>query len=76
MNLKAAAVIAGLRGTEIARRFGVSNGQVSKWLNRLAQVPDKNKAEFAAMLGIKVEDLLPPADNRARSDETESVSGD
>lgn len=59
MNLKAAAVIAEVKGLDIARRFDVTPGTVSKWLSRQLPIPDRHKADFAAMLRIRIDDLLP-----------------
>lgn len=59
MNLKARAIDENLKGIELAQRFNVSTQTVSKWLNRKAPVPDRHKAEFAALLKVRVEDLLP-----------------
>ena len=59
MNLKAAAIIANVRGSDLASRFGVSPGTISKWLARRTPVPDRIKAEFAKMIGVEVCDLLP-----------------
>jgi transcriptional regulator with XRE-family HTH domain len=59
-NLKAASVEAGLTGVVLAARFRVSPQTISKWLNRRVPVPDKRKKEFAAVIGVDIEDLLPP----------------
>lgn len=68
MNLKAAAVIADVKGRDIACRFGVTAGTASKWLNRGLPVPDRHKAEFAAMIGVMVDDLLPEPIEAAPTD--------
>ena len=59
MNLRASAITAGVRGRDLAARFGVSHQTVSKWLRRVAPVPDGIKRDFAAAIGVTVEDLLP-----------------
>lgn len=59
INLKAAAVMAGVKGIDVAERFGVAPQTASKWINRLAPVPDRCKAGFAKMLGVTLDDLLP-----------------
>lgn len=59
-NLRAAAVEAGVKGTDIARHFSVSPQTVSKWLTRRITVPDKHKRELARLLRTDVADLVPP----------------
>ena len=63
-NLKAAAIIAGVRAADLADQFGVWPQTVSRWLNRKLPVPDKYKREFAAKIGVGVDDLLPASDER------------
>lgn len=66
IKLKAALVNADMTGREIAERLGVSRGAVSKWLNRSLPVPDKHKREFAKLLCVTVDDLLPPPSDGAQ----------
>ena len=54
------------RGRHRSYCFDVSPQTASKWLNRLAPVPDRHKAEFSRMIGVRLEDLLP-------SNETETA---
>ena len=60
MDLKKAAQRAGMRGRTIARELGVSDNAVSLWLRRIRPVPDARKRELAALIGVTVDDLLPP----------------
>ena len=43
---------------DIARRLDVSTGTVSKWLNRYVPMPMRVVPEIAAMLGMKVQDIV------------------
>lgn len=59
INLKAKAVEAGIKGQEIAEHFNVTPSCVSQWLKRGRLVPTKHLREFARLLNVSVEDLLP-----------------
>jgi len=48
----------GLTQQDIARRLDVSTGTVSKWLNRYVPMPMRVVPELAAMLGMKVQDIV------------------
>jgi transcriptional regulator with XRE-family HTH domain len=58
--LKAAAVLRGITLKQIADEFAVSTKTGSRWLRRETQVPDVHKRRLAAMLGLTIDDLLPP----------------
>jgi transcriptional regulator with XRE-family HTH domain len=59
MNLKAAAVNAGVSGVALAERFDVSPQTISKWLNRRSPIPPKRRKEFAMAIGVQIDDLMP-----------------
>ncbi len=59
MDLKDAARRAGLTGAQIARRFGIGKATASRWLGRQTPVPSRYVKEFATLLKISPDDVLP-----------------
>ncbi len=60
MNLKAAAITAGIKPRTLAKRMGVSEPTISNWLNRKTPVPHRHMTAFAMLIHVHIEDLLPP----------------
>lgn len=60
MDLIEAAKTAGVRGVQIAGTLGVGQATVSRWLHREVAVPPKYVRQFAAILRIAPEQVLPP----------------
>lgn len=59
MDLIDAAKAAGIRGTQIAGSLGVGQATVSRWLHREVAVPSRFIRDFARLLQIGVEQVLP-----------------
>jgi transcriptional regulator with XRE-family HTH domain len=62
MDLKEAARQVGLSGAEIARRMGMTEASVSRWLSRQNIVPAKHVKQLAELLHVRSDDILPPRD--------------
>lgn len=62
MDLKQHAKSRGLKQKQIAVDLGVSEGTISKWINREATVPTVYLRRFADVLGIDVGELIPSTD--------------
>lgn len=63
MDLKLCAKGLGLKQKHIAANLGVSEGTISKWLNRNEVIPTIYLLPLARMLEIEVTDLLPEESN-------------
>lgn len=60
MNLKDAAKEAGLSGADIARKMGVTEATVSRWLSRRDAVSPKYIKKLAKLLRVDLAEVLPP----------------
>lgn len=68
MDLIEAARKAGVRGVQIAGSLGVGQATVSRWLHREVAVPSRFVRQFAELLDIPPEDVLPPAPTATESE--------
>ena len=59
MDLKARARKRGIKQKDLAEFLGVSEGTMSKWLNRDVPIPPAHMRSLARKLGIRLNDLLP-----------------
>lgn len=62
MDLKETASRVGVTGADIARFFGVAKTTASRWLNRQTPVPSRHVKDFAKMLKISPEAVLPSSE--------------
>lgn len=61
MDLKQRVKERGLKQREIAEELGVSQGTLSKWVNREAVIPTSYLRPLSVLLDVAVDDLLPHA---------------
>ena len=66
MNLKARLIERGLKQIDVAATLRVSNGTLSRWINRKTPVPSSHLRPLANILRVPLGELLPPTRKRAK----------